>query len=143
MLRILQILAREARKYGPAVVPVLAAVAVALPAAYQAVESVGVPSTTTGWTTYISWSHYAPAWLGKGIPIAVMTGGTAFVAGWIAWRHKVAANMAAVSGTVAVAVLTWATQWCNAVGGITVGAVIAGMIIAVAAVARAQSEGGY
>ena len=71
-----------------------------------------------------------------------MTGGAAFVACWIAWRHRFAANMAAVAGIVAVAVLTWATQWCNAVGGVIVGAVVAGMIIAVAAVARVQSDGG-
>ena len=72
MLHVRQILAQAARKYGPAVLPVSAAVAVALPAAYQAVESVGVQSTTTDWTAYISWSRYAPAWLGKGILIAVM-----------------------------------------------------------------------
>ena len=39
---------------------------------------------------------------GKGTLIAVMTGGTAFVACWIAWRHSIAANMAAVSGIAAV-----------------------------------------
>ena len=142
MLRTLQILARGARKYGPAVLPVSAVAAVALMAAYQVVEPMGVPSTTTGWTSYVSLSRYVPSWLGKGTLIAVITGGTAFVACWIAWRHKVAANVAAVAGIAAVAVLTWSTQWCSDVGGILVGAVVASMIIAAAAVARVQSDGG-
>ena len=111
-------------------------------AAYQAVEPVGVPSTTAGGTIYVWLSRHVPSWLGKGTLIAVMMGGTAFVACWIAWRHSIAANMAAVAGIAAVAVLTWATQWCNAVGGIIVGAVVAGMIIAVAMVARVQCERG-
>ena len=34
----------------------------------------------------------------------------------------------------------WATQWCDALGGMTVGAVVAGMIMAAAAAARVQSE---
>ena len=130
------------RKYGPAVLPVLAAAAVALMAAYQAVEPVGVSSTTAGSTIYVWLSRYVPSWLAKGTLIAVVTGGTAFVACWIAWRHKVAANVATVAGIAAVAVLIWATQCCGAVGGIIVGSVVAGMIIAVAAVAWVQSERG-
>ena len=132
MLHIRQILVQAVRKYGPAVLPVSAAAAVALMAAYQAVEPVGVPSTTAGGAIYVWLSRHVPSWLGKGTLIAVMTGGTAFVACWIAWRHRIAANMAAVAGIAAVAVLTWATQWCNAVGGIIVGAMVA----------RVQSERG-
>ena len=142
MLHIRQILARVVKKYGPAVLPVSAAAAVALMAAYQALEPVGVPSTTAGGTIYVWLSRHVPSWLGKGTWIAVMTGGTALVACWIAWRHKVAANVATVAGIAAVAVLMWATQWCDAGGGIIVGSVVAGMIIAVAALARVQSERG-
>ena len=142
MLHIRQILIQAVTEFGPAVLPVSAAAAVALIAAYQAVEPAGVSSTTAGGMIYAWLSRYVLSWLGKGILIAVMTGGTALVACWIAWRHRIAANVATVAGIAAVAVLMWATQWCDAVGGMVVGAVVAGMIIAVAAVARVRSERG-
>ena len=56
------------------------------------------------------------------------------VAYWIAWRRRIAANVAAIAGIIAVAFLTWTTQWCNTTGATIVGVAIAGMIVAVAAV---------
>ena len=67
MQRLRQILIQVAKTYGPAVLPVLVAVAAALPAAYHAVEPAGVQSTVTGWTTHISWSRYVPTSLGNGL----------------------------------------------------------------------------
>ena len=87
-------------------------------------------------------SRYLLSWLGKGILIAGATVGTALMACRIAWHHRVAANVAAVAGISAVAVLMWVTHWCGTLGGMVVGAVVAGMIMAVAAVARVQSDRG-
>ena len=142
MQRSKQTLIQVAKTYSPAVLPVLAAVAAALPAAYHAVEPAGVQSTTTGWAAYISWSRYVPTSLGNGFLIALMTGGTALVAYWIAWRRRIASNVATITGIIAVAVLTWTTQWCNTTGATIVGAAIAGMIVAGAAVYRVESDRG-
>ncbi len=140
MLHNRPILARVLRKYGPAVLPVSAAAAFALIAAYQSLEPMGDSSTTAGGMTYAWLSRHLLSWLGKGILIAGATGGTALVACWIAWHHRVAANVAAIAGISAVALLMWATHWCDALGGMVVGAVVASMIMAVAAAARVQSE---
>ena len=133
-------LIQAVREYGPAVLPVPAATAFALIAAYQVLEPMGASSTTADGTIYAWLLRHVLSWLGKGLLIAGTTVCTAFVACWIAWQHKVATNVAAVAGIAAVAVLMWATQWCDALGGMVVGAVVAGVIIAVAAVARVQSE---
>ncbi len=97
MLHIRQILIQTIREYGPAVLPVSAAAAVALMAAYQAVEPAGVSSTMAGGMIYAWLSRYVLSWLGKGILIAGMTGGTASVVCWIAWQHRVATPSAAWS----------------------------------------------
>ena len=76
MLHIRQILFQAVTEYGPTVLPVSAAAAVALMTAYQAVEPAGVSSTTAGGMIYAWLSRYVLSWLGKGILIAVMTGGT-------------------------------------------------------------------
>ena len=143
MLDIRQILTQAIREYGPSVLPASAAAAFALIAAYQALESAGASSTTAGGMIYAWLSRYLLSWLGKGILIAGATVGTALMAWRIAWHHRVASNVAAVARISAVAVLMWVTHWCDALGGMVVGAVVAGMIMAVAAVARVQSDRGY
>ena len=68
MLQIRQILAQVFREYGPAVLPVSAATAFALIAAYQALEPMGASSTTAGGAIYAWLSRYVLSWLGKGDP---------------------------------------------------------------------------
>ena len=80
MLDIRQTLARVLREYGPAVLPVSAAVALAPIAAYQGLEPMGASSTTAGGAIYAWLSRYVLSWLGKGTLIAGGTAGTALVA---------------------------------------------------------------
>ena len=128
----LLILRQWAKEHGPAILPVLATIAVALPAAYYAADQVGGQPAPTGWVKYISWSRYAPEWLTRGFLVVLITGSLAFIACWTAVKYKIGANVAAVAGFVTTATLTWATQWCDPTGGIVVGLTIAGVIVAAA-----------
>lgn len=49
----------------------------------------------------------------------------------IARKYPAEANSATVAGSMAVAVLTWATQWCSTAGSISAGLLIAGAIVSV------------
>ena len=128
----LLILRQWAKEYGPVILPVLATIAVALPAAYYAADQVGGQPAPTGWVKYISWSRYAPEWLTRGFLVVLITGSLAFVACWTAVKHKIGANAAAVAGVATTATLMWATQWCDPTGGIVVGLTTAGVIVAAA-----------
>ena len=130
MPRIRQILRRKAIQHGPAILPTLAAGAIALLLASHAVEQVGGQPTPSGWTGYItSWLHYIPEWLISGLLICIITGWAAFMAYRIAQEYRAEANSAAVAGGITVAVLTWTTQWCSTPGGISAGLLIAGVIV--------------
>ena len=138
----LLILRQWAREYGPAILPVLATIAVTLPMAHYAADQVGGQPSPTGWTKYISWSRYAPEWLARGFVVVLITGSLAFIACWTAVKHKIGANAAAVAGVGTTATLTWATQWCDRTGGIAVGLTIAGVIVAAAVCFKALEDRG-
>ena len=138
----LLILRQWAREYGPAILPVLATIAVTLPMACYAADQVGGQPAPTGWVRYISWSRYAPEWLTRGFLVVLITGSLAFIACWTAVKYKIGANLAAVAGFVTTATLTWATQWCDQTGGIVVGLTIAGVIVAAAVCFEALKEKG-
>lgn len=129
MQRIRQILRQWTIQHGPAVLPTLAAGTIALLLASHAAEQVGGQPAPSGWAGYILWLHYIPEWLIKGVLICIMTGYGAFIAYRVAWKYRAEANLAAVAGSMAVAVLTWATQWCSTAGSISVGLLIAGVIV--------------
>ena len=138
----LLILRQWAREYGPAILPVLATIAVTLPMAHYAADQVGGQPSPTGWTKYISWSRYAPEWLARGFVVVLITGSLAFIACWTAVKHKIGANAAAVAGVGTTATLTWATQWCDRTGGIAVGLTIAVVIVAAAVCFKALEDRG-
>ena len=58
----------------------------------------------------------------------------------IAQKHPAEANSAAVAGSITVAVLTWATQWCSTAGGISAGILIAGVIVSGVVCIRAEAR---
>ena len=129
MPRIRQILRQWAIQHGPAVLPTLAAGTLALLLASHAAEQVGGQPAPAGWAGYISWLRHVPEWLSKGLLICITTGCVAFTAYRIAQQYRAEANSAAVAGSMTVAVLTWATQWCSTAGGISAGLLIAGVIV--------------
>ena len=132
-----RILRRWVIEYGPAILPVLATMAVALPAAYYAVDQVSGQPAPTGWVKYLSLSWYIPEWLARGLLVVLISGSLAFIACWTALKYRIGTNAAAVAGVAATATLTWATQWCDLTGGIAVGLTTAGVIIAGAVGVRA------
>ena len=133
----LLILRQWAKEYGPAILPVLATIAVTLPVAFYAADQVSGQPAPTGWVKYISWSWYTPEWLARGFLVVLITGSPAFIACCTEAKYRIGANAAAVAGVATTATLTWATQWCDRTGGIVVGLTIAGVIIAAAVCFRA------
>ena len=130
MRRIKQILRQRARQHGPTALPTLAAGAIALLFASYAAEQVGGQPVPSGWAGHIiSWLHYTPEWLIKGLLICIVTGWAVFMAYPIAQKYRAEANSAAVAVSMTVVVLTWATQWCTTAGGISAGLLIAGVIV--------------
>ena len=141
MQRIRQTLRQWTIQHGPAVLPTLATGALALLLASHAAEQVGRQPAPSGWAGYISsWLHYIPEWLSKGFLICIITGWVAFMAYRIAREYRVEANSAAVSGSMTVAVLTWATQWCSTAGSIAAGLLIAGVIVSGVVCIRARAR---
>lgn len=138
----LLILRQWAKEYGPAILPVVATIAVTLPAAFYAADQVGGQPAPTGWVKYISWSRYTPEWLARGFLVVLITGSLAFIACWTAVKYKIGANVAAVAGVATTATLTWATQWCDPTGGIVVGLTIAGVIVVAAVCFEAPERRG-
>ena len=130
MQRIRQTLRQWTIQHGPAVLPTLTVVALALLLASYAAEQVGRQSAPSGWAGYIySWLRYIPEWLTKGFLICIITGWAAFMAYRVAQEYRTETNSAAVAGGMTVAVLTWATQWCTTAGSIAAGLLIAGVIV--------------
>ena len=129
MQRIREILRRWTIQYGPAVLPTLAAGAIALLLGSHAAEQVGGRLVPPGWAGHILWTRYALEWLGKGLFIVIIPGFCAFIAYGMAQKYRVEANLGVVGGGMTVAVLTWTTQWCNTAGGISAGLLIAGVIV--------------
>ena len=141
MQRIAQTLRQWTIQHGPAISPTLAAGALALLLASHVAEQVGRQPAPSGWAGYISsWIHYIPEWLSKGFLIAIITGVAVFMAYWIARDYRAEANSAAVSGSMTVAVLTWATQWCSTAGSIAAGLLVAGVIVSGVVCIRARAR---
>lgn len=116
-------------QHAPAVLPTLAAGATGLLFGSYVTEQVGGQTAPSGWAGHISWTRYALEWLIKGLLICIITGCVAFPGYWIAQKYRAEANLGAVAGSLTVAVLTWATQWCSTVGGISAGLLMAGVIV--------------
>ena len=123
MQRIREILPQWVIQNAPAVLPTLAAGAIGLLLGAQVAEQLGGQPAPSGWAGYV------PEWLVKGVLICLITGCVAFPGYWIAQRYPAEANLGVVAGGMTVAVLTWATQWCSAAGGISAGLLIAGVIV--------------
>ena len=140
MLHIRQLLCQWAIQHGPAVLPTLAAGTLALLLASHATEQVGGQPVPAGWVGYISWLRYVPEWLSNGLLICITTGCVAFTAFRIAQKHRAEANSAAVAGSMTVAVLTWATQWCSTGGGISAGLLTAGVVVSGVVCIRAEAR---
>ena len=130
------------RTLGVVALPVAAAVALALPIAYHALEAVGGGDMPTGEVGYVEWFRYLAGWLSKGLIIALMTGGVAFLAYWVARQCAAAANTAAVAGVAAMVVLTQIARWCDATGATTVGVAVAALIVAGGLVNRVRTRQG-
>ncbi len=125
-----QTLTRWAINCSPAILPVLATVAVALTAAYYAADQASGQPSLTGWVKYLSWSRHLPDWLTKGLLMVLLAGSLAFIACQTALKYRVGANVASVAGVSTTTALIWVTQLCDLTGGITVGLAIAGVILA-------------
>ena len=96
----------------------------------------------TGEVGYVEWFRYLAGWLSKGLIIALMTGGVAFLAYWVARQCAAAANTAAVAGVAAMVVLTQIARWCDATGATTVGVAVAALIVAGGLVNRVRTRQG-
>ena len=129
MERISKILPQWTIQHAPAVLPTLTAGAIGLLLGAHAVEQVGAQPVPPGWAGYIPWTPYALEWMINGILICITTGCVAFPAYLISRKYRTEANLAVVAGGMAVAVLTWAAQWCSTAGGISAGLLIAGVIV--------------
>ena len=119
MQRTRQTLRQWTKQHGPAVLPTLAAGALALAIASHVAELVGRQPAPSGWAGYVSsWLYYIPEWLSKGFLICIVTGLAAFMAYQIAREYRTEANSAAAVGSMTVAVLAWGTQSCSTAGSI-------------------------
>ena len=141
MQRIRQTLRQWTKQHGPAVLPTLAAGALALVVASHVAELVGRQPAPSDWAGYISsWLHYIPEWLIKGFLICIVTGLTAFMAYQIAREYRTEANSAAAAGSMTVAVLAWGTQSCSTAGSIAAGLLSAGLIVSGVVCIRAKAR---
>lgn len=130
MKRIKRILRTWAIEYGPVLLPMSAAVAVAMAVVYYLVEpGVGHPPPT--WQgRYLAWLWLIPGWLSKGLLMFLTAGILALLAYRTTLKYRFWANAAAFAGVIATSTLTWATQTCDLTGGITAGLTTAGIIMA-------------
>ena len=115
-------------EYWPVILPVLAIVVPALLLGYHALDQVERQPVLTGWFRYLSWLWYIPESLRKVVLVVLITVIPAFLAGRIALKYRVGANVAAVAGVGTTVAL--ATQLCDLIAGIVAGLVIAVVIIA-------------
>ena len=135
-------LRRWAVTVSPAILPVLATVAVALTAAYYAADQASGQPSPSGWVKYLSWSRHMPEWLTRVLLMVLLAGSLAFIACQTALKYRVGANVASVAGVATTAALIWAPQLCDQTGGIIVGLAIAGVILAGAVGVRTLKDRG-
>ena len=98
-----QTLSRWAINCSPAILPVLATVAVAFTVAYYAAEQGGGQPPSTWWGTYVSWLWHIPAWLTKGLLMFIFASSLAFFAYRTALKYPIGTNAAALAGTATTA----------------------------------------
>ena len=106
---------------------------VALLVAYYTMEQAGSQQSQTGWAGYI------PEWLSKGVFVAFITGGTAFIAYLTARKYPTLSNTATIVGIATVLVATYATRWCNPMGGVIAGLTATGITTVLATVVNSQA----
>ena len=137
-----QTLSRRAINCSPAIMPVLATVAVSLTVVYYAVELGNGQPPPTWWDKYLSWSRHIPEWLTKGLLMFLCAGSLAFFAYRTALKYRIGTNAATAAGVATTAVLAWAVQSCDLTGAITAGLSIAGVGMAGAVGIRTLEERG-
>ena len=141
MQRIRQTLCQWTIQHGPAVLPTLAAGALALLLASYVAEQVGRQPAPSDWVGDISsWIRYVPEWLSKGLLLCITAGYGAFMAYPIAQRYRAESNSAAVVGSMTVAILMWTAQSCNTAGSIAAGLLSAGVVVSGVLCFRAEAK---
>ena len=126
-------LLQSATIFVGAVLPTMTVGIVALLVMRYAMERGAGLDLPHGWRDFIpeSWDT------GAVIAIAVVTAASfAFV---MCRKHPTAANVAEAVGIAAALVVTYATQWCDSVGGVTAGLTAAGITVALATVVNSQA----
>ena len=136
---------RKMKQYAPGLInqmkgnasapPAAVAGAFAALIAYYTMEVGGYWKSTT-----VGWGDYIPGWLFSTFFTILAAVSFAFVSYQKSGRYPIAANVAAVVGTITVlALIWWPTQQCDKTGGIMAGLTVAGVVIAIAAVVNSQA----